>query len=76
MKSIFEQNGGTYKKVGDYYIPNITVSDTNNYTIGKYSRLRRKFLKEHHKPYYSYLLITGKYSSYNRKSQPPIICRG
>ncbi len=29
MKSIFEQNGGTYTKVGDYYIPNIAVPDTN-----------------------------------------------
>lgn len=64
MKSIFEQNGGTYTKVGDYYIPNISVPDTNNYTIGKYGRLRRKFLKEHHKSYYSYLLITGKISEH------------
>lgn len=64
MKSIFEQNGGTYTKVGDYYIPNISVPDTNNYTIGKYGRLRRKFLKEHHKSYYSYLLIIGKISEH------------
>lgn len=64
MKSIFEQNGGTYTKVGDYYIPNIVVPERNNYTIGKYGQLRRKFLKEHHKPYYSYLLITGKISEH------------
>jgi len=27
MKSIFEQNGGTYTKIRDYYIPNIAVTD-------------------------------------------------
>lgn len=64
MKSIFEQNGGTYTKVGDYYISNIAVPETNNYKIGKYDRLRRKFLKEHYKSYYSYLLITGKISEH------------
>ena len=25
MKSVFEQNGGTYTKHGDYYLPNLTV---------------------------------------------------
>lgn len=54
MKSIFEQNGGTYTKVGDYYIPNITVSDTKKYIIGKYGNLRKTFLKEHHKSYYTF----------------------
>ena len=23
MKSLFEKNGGTYTKVGDYYLPNL-----------------------------------------------------
>ncbi len=27
-KSLFEQNGGTYRQVGDYFLPNI-----NNYFI-------------------------------------------
>ncbi len=25
MKSIFEEMGGTYRQVGDYFIPNITL---------------------------------------------------
>ena len=29
MKSIFEQNGETYTKAGDYYIPNIPVPNTS-----------------------------------------------
>ncbi len=60
MKSIFEQNGGTYTKVRDYYIPNITVPDTKNYNIGKYGNLRKTFLKEHHKSYYTILFMEGK----------------
>ena len=28
MKSIFEQNGGTYTKIGKYDIPNVSVPDT------------------------------------------------
>lgn len=60
MKSIFEQNGGTYTKVGDYYIPNIAVPDTKKYNIGKYGNLRKIFLKEHHKSYYTALFMEGK----------------
>lgn len=60
MKSIFEKNGGTYIKVGDYYIPNITVPDTKKYNIGKYGILRKTFLKEHHKSYYTNLFMEGK----------------
>ena len=60
MKSLFEQNGGTYTKVGDYYIPDVTVPDTKEYNIGKYGRLHRKFLKENYLAYYSTLLMTGK----------------
>lgn len=60
MKSIFEQNGGTYTKVGDYYIPNIAAPNTKKYNIGKYGNLRKTFLKEHHKSYYTILFMEGK----------------
>ncbi len=67
MKSLFEQNGGTYTKVGDYYIPNVTVPDTKEYNIGKYGRLHRKFLKENYPAYYSTLLMSGKLLEYLEK---------
>ena len=50
----------TYSKCGDYYIPDLTVPDTKKYIIGKYGRLRRQFLKEHHKFFYTALMIEGK----------------
>lgn len=45
MKSLFEQNGGTYTKVGDYYIPNLTVPKCN--PIGKCGMLCREYLKSY-----------------------------
>ena len=60
MKSIFEQYGGTYTKVGDYYLPNISLPETSKYQIRKYGNLRKSFLKEHHKSYYTILFMEGK----------------
>ena len=59
MKSIFEQNGGTYQKVGDYYIPDLAIPE-NKYEIGKYGRMRLRFIKSERKCLYSYLMTTGK----------------
>ena len=35
-----------YVKSGDYYIPDLALHE-GNYTIGKYGRLRRDYLKKH-----------------------------
>lgn len=59
MKSIFEEMGGTYRQVGDYLIPNLTVPDTGNYQIGKYGRMRRSYLKEHRKILYTNYVVEG-----------------
>ena len=59
MKSIFEEMGGTYRREGDYLIPNLTLPDTSDYTIGKYGRMRRTYLKEHHPAFYSTLILDG-----------------
>lgn len=67
MKSIFEQNGGTYTKVGDYYIPDLEVPE-NNYEIRKYGRLRRKYLKEYRPCKYSYLMMSGKLHEHLHKT--------
>jgi hypothetical protein len=59
MKSIFEEMGGTYRQEGDYLIPNLTLPDTGDYQIGKYGRMRRSYLKEHHPALYSALILGG-----------------
>ena len=55
-KSIFEQMGGTYRREGDYLIPNISVPDTKEYNIGKYGNLHRQFLEKNYPVYYSIML--------------------
>ena len=63
-KSIFEQMGGTYRREGDYLIPNISVPDTREYNIGKYGNLHRRFLEENYPGYYTTLLMSGKLFDY------------
>ena len=57
MKSLFEEMGGTYRQVGDYFIPNLVLPDDGNYQIGKYGRMRRSYLKEHRKILYTYYVM-------------------
>lgn len=37
----------TYRRNGDYQIPNLSLSDQNRQPLGKYGRLRKTYLKEH-----------------------------
>ena len=52
----------TYQRVGDFYIPNLTVAKSkySDYKLGKYGRMRARYLKEHKKAEYTILLIDGK----------------
>ena len=52
----------TYRKVGDFYIPNLAFpkSKYSDYKLGKYGRMRARYLKEHKKAEYTILLIDGK----------------
>lgn len=55
------QNNGilTYTKVGDYYIPDLTLDDQVDKAIGIYGRMRERYLKEHHPGRYSHMLLYG-----------------
>lgn len=48
----------TYTKCGDYYIPDIALSDTADNQLGKYGRMRLRYLKEHHPGVYSHMLLS------------------
>ena len=37
----------TYTRCGDYNIPNLTLSETETKPLGKYGRMRKKYLQEH-----------------------------
>ena len=59
MKSIFEEMGGTYRREGDYLIPNLELPDTEHYQIGKYGHLRQAYLREHRPVLYNTMLLNG-----------------
>lgn len=58
MKSLYEELGGTYRQVGDYLIPDIELPE-RNYEIGKYGRMRHRYLKEHCKIQYTTMTLDG-----------------
>ena len=50
----------TYTKVGDYYIPDLILDDQPDRPLGRYGRMRQKFLEEHHTGTYNRLMLSGK----------------
>lgn len=49
-----------YLESGDYYLPNLVLEDTEVQPIGKYGRMRKRYLKEHRPVLYTNMLVTGK----------------
>ena len=47
----------TYRRTGDYFIPNIALAEFQG-EIGHYGRMRREYLKEHRPILYSDLILT------------------
>ncbi len=50
----------TYIRVGDYYIPNLKLAEQPDRSIGKYGRMRRRYLKEYRPALYNSLLLSEK----------------
>lgn len=59
MKSAFEAMGGTYRQCGDFLIPEISLPDTPRNPIGKYGRMRHRYLKEHRGVLYNAMILDG-----------------
>lgn len=59
MKSIFEELGGTYRREGDYLIPDLELPDTEHEQIGKYGHLRQIYLREHWPALYNTMSLNG-----------------
>ena len=52
--------GGTYTQVGDYLLPNLTIDESKQQSLGKYGRMQRRYLKEHRPVLYTNLLVADK----------------
>ena len=58
-ESSFEQNGGTYRIVGDYRIPNITLPAEANKPLGVWGLKRKDYLMKHKQVQFNIMLMTG-----------------
>lgn len=63
-QSLFEQNGGTYRQVGDYLLPNLTLSEEEQKPIGIWGQRHLRYLKQYRKVLYTNLLTSGKLNSH------------
>lgn len=64
MKSIFEQQGGTYTMQGDYRLPNLLPPTEEERPIGVWGHHRLNYLKHYRKVLYYNLLTSGKLHSH------------
>ena len=46
----------TYTKRGDYYYPDLTLPHQSDEDIGRFGRMRKRYLKEHRKALYAILM--------------------
>ena len=65
-KSIHDNaNGLDYTLVNDHYLPNLTVSaPAEQHPTGRWGRLHRRYLEEHHPVRYNQLVLSGELGSY------------
>ncbi len=50
----------TYSRNGDYYVPDLSLTEQPDKPIGKYGRMRKRYLKEHRPALYSSLILSEK----------------
>ena len=61
-------NGLDYTLVNDYYLPNLTTAaPAEQHPTGRWGRLHKRYLKEHHPIRYNQLLLSGELGGYLAK---------
>ena len=61
-------NGLDYTLVNDHYLPNLTAAaPAEQHPTGRWGRLHKRYLKEHHPIRYNQLLLSGKLGGYLAK---------
>ena len=64
-KTIFEEMGGIYIRHGDYFIPNLTLSEEEEQrAVGVWGQRHLRYLKEYHRGLYLDVLTSGRLNSY------------
>ena len=61
-------NGLDYTLVNDHYLPNLTAAaPAEQHPTGRWGRLHKKYLEEHHPIRYNQLLLSGELGGYLAK---------
>ena len=55
-----QKNGLSYTLHGDYYLPNLNLSEADKTPIGRYGRMRMNYLQENRPGLYTRLILSGK----------------
>ena len=58
-----ENNGLDYVLVGDYYFPALILAEDSR-PVGRWARIYKRYLKEHHSARYQALRLSGRLNSY------------
>ena len=59
-----EQTGISYTLQGDYYLPDLALSDEEEQSIGLWGQRYLRYIKQHRKVLYLNLLTSGKLNGY------------
>ena len=63
MENKMKNNSFEYVLAGDYYISDLKLPNEER-TIGKYGRMHRDYLKEHHPMRFNHLVLEGQLWTY------------
>ncbi|MBR5342910.1 MAG: TnpV protein [Oscillospiraceae bacterium] len=58
--SIYNELNGSYTNTGDVLIPDLKLSEAEAACLGKWGRMRKRYLKEHRPVLYTNLLLSEK----------------
>jgi len=59
-----EATGISYSLIGDYYMPDFVINDSERHVIGRFGRERLYYLQNHRKLIYINLLTSGKLNNH------------
>ena len=59
-----EQTGISYTLQGDYYLPDLALSDEEEHSISLWGQRHLRYIKQHRKVLYLNLLTSGKLNGY------------
>ena len=57
----------TYTKTGDYFIPNLALTDLEHQPLGRYGRLRKQYLREHRPILWNQMILSETLFSHLRE---------